>query len=58
MLDLVRFHRGMRVLDVGCGKLDTFINQVDAKAQNGHLEPTQASQLLQAANSIETSLGC
>jgi hypothetical protein len=41
-----------------CGKLNTFINQVNFDAQNGLLTPAQASQLLQAANAIKTSLGC
>lgn len=41
-----------------CGKLTAFINQVDAKVQNGQLTPAQASQLLQAANAIKASLGC
>ena len=41
-----------------CGMLDAFINQVNAKAQNGQLTPAQANQLLQAANAIKASLGC
>jgi hypothetical protein len=41
-----------------CGKLDAFINQVNAKAQNGQLTPTQANQLLQEASAIKASLGC
>ena len=41
-----------------CGKLDAFINQINAKAQNGQLTPAQATQLLQAANAIKASLGC
>ncbi|MEK6281236.1 MAG: FG-GAP repeat protein [Acidobacteriota bacterium] len=41
-----------------CGKLNAFINQVDAKLQNGQLTSAQVSQLLQAANAIRVSLGC
>jgi len=41
-----------------CGKLGAFINQVNTKAQNGQLTSAQASQLLNAANAIKTSLGC
>lgn len=41
-----------------CGNLDAFINQVNAKVQNGQLTSAQASQLLQAANAIKASLGC
>jgi hypothetical protein len=41
-----------------CGKLDAFINQINAKAQNGQLTPAQASQLLQEAGAIKASLGC
>jgi len=41
-----------------CGELNAFINQVNAKAQNGQLTPAQANQLLQAANAIKASLGC
>lgn len=41
-----------------CGKLDAFINQVNAKTQNGQLTLAQATQLLQAANAIKSSLGC
>jgi len=45
--------------DIGaCGKLNAFINQVNAKAQNGQLTATQATQLLLAANAIKASLGC
>ncbi|MDP3063990.1 MAG: HYR domain-containing protein [Chloroflexota bacterium] len=45
-------------VNAACGKLNAFINQVNTKAQNGQLTPTQASQLLQAANGIKTALGC
>lgn len=41
-----------------CGKLNAFIDKVNAKVQNGQLTPAQASQLLQAANAIKVSLGC
>lgn len=41
-----------------CGKLDAFINQVNAKVQNGQLTSAQANQLLQAANASKASLGC
>jgi len=41
-----------------CNKLNAFINQVNAKVQNGQLTSVQASQLLQAANAIKASLGC
>lgn len=45
-------------LTAACGKLDAFINQVNAKLQNGQLTPAIAAQLLQAANAIKASLGC
>jgi len=41
-----------------CGKGVAFINQVNAKAQSGSLMPHQASQLLEAAEALRTSLGC
>jgi hypothetical protein len=41
-----------------CGKLNAFINQVNAKVQNGQLTTPDANQLLQAANAIKASLGC
>ncbi|HEX5703878.1 MAG TPA: FG-GAP-like repeat-containing protein [Pyrinomonadaceae bacterium] len=41
-----------------CGKLDAFINQINAKSQNGQLTSAQASQLLQAASAIKAMLGC
>jgi hypothetical protein len=41
-----------------CGKLVAFINQVDAKGKNSQLTPTQAGQLLKAANVIKAGLGC
>jgi hypothetical protein len=44
--------------NAACGKLDAFINQVNAKAKSGQLTSAQASQLLQAANAIKASLGC
>jgi hypothetical protein len=45
-------------LSAACGKLDAFVNQVNAKVQNGQLTMSAASQLLQAANAIKASLGC
>jgi len=39
-----------------CGKLNAFINQVNAKVPP--LTGAQATQLLQAANAIKASLGC
>lgn len=39
-----------------CGKLNAFINQVNAKTPP--LTGAQATQLLQAANAIKASLGC
>ena len=41
-----------------CGKLNAFIDKVNARVQNGQVTPAQASQLLQAANAIKASLGC
>jgi hypothetical protein len=41
-----------------CGKLSAFVNQVNAKVQNGQLTPSAANQLLQYANAIKASLGC
>jgi N-acetylneuraminic acid mutarotase len=45
-------------LTAACGKLNAFVNQVNAKVQNGQLTPSAAGQLLQAANAIKASLGC
>ncbi len=45
-------------LTAACGKLNAFINQVDAKLANGQLTASIASQLIQAANAIKVSLGC
>jgi hypothetical protein len=45
-------------LTASCGKLDAFINQVDAKVKNGQLMTSDANQLFQAANAIKGSLGC
>ncbi|HEY4954422.1 MAG TPA: RCC1 domain-containing protein, partial [Gemmatimonadaceae bacterium] len=45
-------------LTASCGKLNAFINQVDAKVQNGQLSTPDANQLLQAASAIKASLGC
>jgi sugar lactone lactonase YvrE len=41
-----------------CGKLDAFINQVDAKEKTGQLTPDEASTLREAAEAIKTALGC
>lgn len=41
-----------------CGKLNDFIKQVNARAQDRKLTPAQASQLLQAANGLKAGLGC
>ena len=44
--------------DVGaCGKIDAFINQVNAKVGKG-LTTEQANQLKAAANAIKASIGC
>jgi hypothetical protein len=42
----------------GCGSIGAFINQVNAKVQNGQLTQAQAAALLLAANSIKTCLSC
>jgi hypothetical protein len=41
-----------------CGKLNAFVNQVNAKVQSGQLTMPVASQLLQAATAIMASVGC
>jgi hypothetical protein len=41
-----------------CGKLDSFISQVNAKEANGQLTSQQAADLRQQATAVETSLGC
>ena len=43
-------------LTASCGKLNAFINQVNAKTPP--LTGTQATQLIQSANAIKASLGC
>jgi hypothetical protein len=45
-------------LTAACGKLNAFVNQVNAKVQNGQLTTAAGNQLLQAANAIKASLGC
>jgi hypothetical protein len=45
-------------LTAACGKLNAFINQVNAKVQNGQLTMAAGSQLFQAAKAITASLGC
>lgn len=41
-----------------CGKLDAFINEVNAKEKSGKLTSEQASQLRQFAQDIKAKLGC
>ncbi len=41
-----------------CGKLNAFINEVNAKEKNGKLTLAQADQLKQQANAIKFSVGC
>lgn len=41
-----------------CGKLDAFLNQVNAKQSNGQLTAAQANQLRQQANAIKAQIGC
>jgi hypothetical protein len=41
-----------------CGKLNAFLNQVNAKQSNGQLTVAQANQLRQLANAIKAQLGC
>ena len=41
-----------------CGRLDAFIDQVNAKEQSGELTATQATQLRQDAGDITAALGC
>jgi len=45
-------------LTAACGKLNAFINQINAKIQNGQLTASASGQLLQAANAIKAGLGC
>jgi hypothetical protein len=45
-------------LSATCGKLNAFVNQVNAKVRNGELTAAAASQLLQAVSAIMISLGC
>ena len=45
-------------LPAACGKLNAFINEVNAKTKSKHLTLVQASKLLAAANAIKSSLGC
>jgi hypothetical protein len=45
-------------LTAACGKLNAFVDEVNAKLSNGQLTTSVANQLLQAANAIKTSLGC
>ena len=41
-----------------CGHLNGFVIQVQAALQVGHITQTQATQLIQAAQNIQTALGC
>jgi YVTN family beta-propeller protein len=41
-----------------CNQLNAFVNHVNADSQNGQLSSTQASQLIHAAQNIQTALGC
>lgn len=38
--------------------MSSFINQVSAFVNNGSLTPTQGQALLDAANAVQTALGC
>lgn len=41
-----------------CGKLQAFLNQVDARQRSGALTPAKADQLRQQTNAIIVALGC
>ena len=41
-----------------CGRLDAFIDQVNAKEQSGEVTAAQATQLRQDAGDISAALGC
>ena len=41
-----------------CGRLDAFIDQVNAKEQSGEVTAAQATQLRQDAGDITAALGC
>jgi hypothetical protein len=41
-----------------CGHLNGFVIQVLAALQIGHITQIQATQLIQAAQNIQTALGC
>jgi len=41
-----------------CNQLYAFLNQVNAKQNNGQLTPQQASDLSQQAKAIQQAIGC
>jgi hypothetical protein len=41
-----------------CNQLNAFLNQVNAKQNNGQLTPQQAAELTQQAKAIQQSIGC
>ena len=45
-------------VSAACGKLNAFLNQVNAKQSNGQLTAAQANQLRQQANAIKAQIGC
>ena len=48
----------MANLNAACGKLNAFVNKVNADAASGRLSAGAATQLLQAAKAIQSSAGC
>jgi hypothetical protein len=41
-----------------CNQLNAFLNQLNAKQNNGQLTPQQAADLTQQAKAIQQSIGC
>jgi hypothetical protein len=41
-----------------CNQLNAFLNQVNAKQNNGQLTPQQAAELTQQAKVIQQTIGC
>ena len=41
-----------------CNQLNAFLNQVNAKQNNGQLTPQQAAELTQQAKAIQQAIGC
>jgi hypothetical protein len=44
--------------NAACGQFGAFLNQLNADINNGTLTPAQGQPLLNAANTILTSMGC